>query len=73
MPGNALLGNASTTISTTSTSSPKVGVIIGIIVGGIITLAIVLFLVTYFVCCQRSKAPMPHPAKTKALDTQGMK
>jgi hypothetical protein len=76
MPGNPLLGNA------TSTPTRKLGVIIGV-VGGIGALTISLFVIYIFCFHHRangnghlphmSDIPMPHFSKTKVLGTKGKK
>ena len=79
MPGNSLLGHAST-----STSSRKLGVIIGVVGGVIAALTISSLVVTYLVCFHHrgngnghlpcmSDFPMPQFSKSKALGTGGKK
>ena len=77
MPGNPLLGHAST-----STSSHKLGVVIGVVGGVIAALTISSFVVTYLVYFHHrgngnGHLPrmidfrMPHFSKSKVLGTGG--
>lgn len=59
------VGNASTIISNSSSSSSKqnVGVIIGVVIGGIVALAILIFLIVYFIFYHPKQRDenAPHP------------